>query len=400
MDRSPLGFLTKARPEIRYAEGEMSLEARAGGTIRNPVLSGAARIDLPALRFSDPALPGIANFQSQLTFEKNQITVGKLGGEIGGGPFGVTGKVSLAKLTEPVLDLHASSKNLLIQRNNALTVRANIDLLIQGPAKAANMSGVVGITNSRFFREVEILPIGLPGRPTRRVPKMNPQLVLPPALKDWHFNITIRTDDPFKVRSNLAQGGAQAELLFNGTGAKPSLTGGIEIQNFAATLPFSKMNVDYGYITFTQNSGLNPALNIHGTSELRDYLIDIYIQGTAQDPKTIMTSDPPLPQEDIVALLATGATVKEIGGSPDVLAGRAAILLFDKIYRKIFKKNAPTSDEPVPNRLQFDFGGVSTTTGKQELTTQFKLTDQIYLLGEVGIEGSVGGKIKYVLRFR
>jgi len=400
LEKTPLGFLAKATPEIRYAEGEASLLASAAGTIRQPVLSGAARIDMPALRFSKATLPGIANFQSLLRFEKSQLTVERLGGEIGGGPFAVTGKMGFEKLTEPVLDLRVQSKNLLVARNNAMTVRANTDLLARGPLKTATVTGVVGITNSRFFREVEILPIGLPGRPARRVPKMNPQLILPPALHDWNFNIKIRTDDPFKVRSNLANGGANVDLVFKGTGAKPGVDGVVEVQNFVATLPFSKMNVDYGYVTFTSAMGLNPQLDIHGTSELREYNIDIYIQGTAQDPQTVMTSDPPLPQEDIVALLATGATVKEIGGSPDVLAGRAAVLLFEKVYRQIFKKNAPVTDEPVSSRFQVDLGGISSTTGKQEVSAQFKMTDQVYLIGEIGLEGSVGGKIKYVMRFR
>lgn len=400
LENTPLGFLAKASPEIRFAQGQMSLEANAQGTIRQPILSGAARIDMPALRFSKATLPGIANFQGLLRFEKTQLTVERLRGEIGGGPFGVNGKIDFVKLTEPALDLHVQSRNLLVQRNNSVTVRANSDLRLQGPLQAGDVSGVIGITHSRFFREVDILPIGLPGRPTPSVPKVSPQLELPPQFKDWRFNLKIRTDDPFKVSSNLANGGANVDLLFAGTGAKPMLTGVVAIQNFVATLPFSKMNVDYGYVTFTETSGLNPKLDIHGTSELRDYHIDIYIQGTAQDPQTVMTSDPSLPQEDIVALLATGATVKEISGNPDVLAGRAAVLLFDKLYAKIFKKKAPLGDEPISSRFQVDLGGVSSSTGKQEVNAQFKVTDQFYLIGEIGLEGTVGGKIKYVMRFR
>ena len=412
MEKSSLGFLSKAVPEIRYAEGEMSLDARAGGSLRQPAFAGAALFNLLALRFQKPTLPSIANFQGHLVFIKNKLAIDRLQGEIGGGPFEVTGNLSwpepkpeqpafsLMRLGSPELDLRATSKNLLVQRNNALTIRANADLAIKGPVKSGTVSGTVGLTNSRFFREVEILPIGLPGRPARRAPRMNPQIVLPQFLDEWSFDVKVKTDDPFQVRSNLARGEGTVDLAFKGTGPKAGLGGQVAIENLAAALPFSKLNVDYGYLYFTPSVGLDPALDIHGVSELRDYHIDIYIHGTAQDPQSTLTSDPPLPQEDIVALLATGATVKEIGGSPDVLAGRAAVLLFDKIYRKIFKKNAPGTDESVPSRLQFDLGGVNATTGKQEVNTQFKLSDNFYLIGEVGLDGGVGGKVKYVLRFR
>ncbi len=49
-----------------------------------------------------------------------------------------------------------------------------------------------------------------------------------------------------------------------------------------------------------------PQLNIQATSTLQDYNINVFIYGPRKDPKTVMSSEPPLPQEDIVALLATG----------------------------------------------------------------------------------------------
>ena len=45
-----------------------------------------------------------------------------------------------------------------------------------------------------------------------------------------------------------------------------------------------------------------------------------------------------LPQEEIISLIATGATRQELSGRGNVLAGRAAMLLVQQLYRKIFKK--------------------------------------------------------------
>ena len=52
--------------------------------------------------------------------------------------------------------------------------------------------------------------------------------------------------------------------------------------------------------------------NIQATSTMQDYNIGVYIYGTADDPKTVFSSEPPLPQEDIIALLATGATASQL----------------------------------------------------------------------------------------
>jgi len=55
-------------------------------------------------------------------------------------------------------------------------------------------------------------------------------------------------------------------------------------------------------------------------------------------PEAVFTSEPPLPQEEIISLLATGATRAELTGNNNVLAGRAATLLVTQLYRKFFKK--------------------------------------------------------------
>ena len=83
---------------------------------------------------------------------------------------------------------------------------------------------------------------------------------------------------------------------------------------------------------------MNPKLELRGTSVIRDYTVRVYVYGTVLAPEAIFTSEPPLPQEEIISLIATGATRQELSGRGNVLAGRAAMLLVQQLYRKIFKK--------------------------------------------------------------
>src|SRR2546430_15818692 len=88
--------------------------------------------------------------------------------------------------------------------------------------------------------------------------------------------------------------------------------------------------------------------------------------GRSLEPEAIYPSEPPLPQEGIISLLATGATRQELTGNSNVLAGRAAMLLVQQLYRKIFKKGQPTQSNSVFDRLQVDVGTVDPRTCPQQ----------------------------------
>jgi hypothetical protein len=168
-----------------------------------------------------------------------------------------------------------------------------------------------------------------------------------------------------------------------------------------ASLPFSKLNVTNGFVYFSKDDPFTPKLNIQATSTLQDYNINVLIYGTASDPKTVMSSEPPLPQEDIVALLATGATTSSLSNG-DALAGRAAILVLQGIYHKVFKTKAPpaTENKSFISRFKTDVGGVDPRTGQQEVSSRFELSDKIYLIGELDVGGNIRGEVRYLLRFK
>jgi autotransporter translocation and assembly factor TamB len=113
----------------------------------------------------------------------------------------------------------------------------------------------------------------------------------------------------------------------------------------------------------------------------------------------VFTSEPPLPQEEVISLLATGTTRQELSGNTNVLAGRAAMLLVQQLYRKIFKKGQPTESNSVFDRLQVDIGGVDPRTGHQQATTRFKVNENWVLVGDIGVGGEFRGLVKYLIRF-
>jgi autotransporter translocation and assembly factor TamB len=172
------------------------------------------------------------------------------------------------------------------------------------------------------------------------------------------------------------------------------------MENVEATLPFSRLEVSSGFLYFDPSDSFNPRIDLHGTSVIRDYTVRVYVYGTLLAPEAIFTSEPPLPQEEIISLIATGVTRAELSGSTNVLAGRAAILLVQQLYRKIFKKGEPTQSNTAFNRLDLDVGTVDPRTGQQQVSARFRINDQFVIVGDVGVGGNYRGMLKYLIRFR
>jgi hypothetical protein len=400
LPRSSVNFVRQLVPELERLDGELGLDVDINGTLGRPALSGAADMKVNVARFTNATLPALQNFDAHLVFARDTLSVERFSGDLAGGPFRMTGRITFPKLTQPTLDLQMKADSVLVARNDTLTARADADVKVTGPFAAATVTGNVALTNSHILKSIDLIPIGLPGRPAPEPPSAAPEFsVATPPLRDWKFDVVITTKDPVLIRGNLATGGATVDLKLTGTGLHPGLQGVVQMQHVEATLPFSRLDVSRGSLTFDPSDSMDPKISLEGTSVIRDYTVRVYVYGTVQSPQAIFTSEPPLPQEEIISLIATGATRQELSGT-NVLAGRAATLLVQQLYRKIFKKGEPTQSNTVFNRLDLDLGTVDPRTGQQQATVRFKINDQLVLTGDVGVRGDFRGRLKYLIRFR
>lgn len=408
---SSLAVVPKLTPQVRRIDGTIAVDVRVAGTVGQPEMSGAAALDLQGARFDNVNVPALGAFKARIGFAENTVRFNAFEGELGGGTFKLTGAIQLPKLTEPVFDLRLAADEVLVKRDDSMTVRADGDVTLAGPLAAATLGGTLFVTHSRFFKEIDILPIALPGKakPAPKTAKVvSTGVSFPNApLRDWKFDLAIKTrpGDAFLIRGNLANGAAALDLKLAGTGLAPYLDGSIRIEQFKASLPFSTLTVSRGFIYFKKDAPFQPSLELQADSQTRDYLVHAYIYGTTTDPEIQLSSEPPLPYADIVALLATGVTAGELSGSANVLASKAAVLAVQQLYRKVFRRGAPPAVDKTDNndfrdRFQIELGALDSRTGGQAVSSRVRLTDQLYLMGDLGTEGGFTGRLKYLIRFR
>src|SRR5207248_1329468 len=132
LPRSSVNFVRQLVPDLQQLDGDLGLDVDVSGTFGHPVLSGAGDMTVNVARFTNATLPALRGFNVRCTFRDNALTLDRFAGDLAGGPFNMSGRVTFAKLTEPILDLQMRAQSVLVARNDTLTARADGDVRITG----------------------------------------------------------------------------------------------------------------------------------------------------------------------------------------------------------------------------------------------------------------------------
>jgi outer membrane protein assembly factor BamA len=136
-----------------------------------------------------------------------------------------------------------------------------------------------------------------------------------PLLERIRFAIDVNTAASLLVDNNLAKAEVEADLRVLGTPYETGLSGRVTLLEGAqVTLNEREYEVERGVITFLEDRRIAPSFDLVLRTSASRYDITITISGTPGETETAFTSDPILPEPDIMALLVTGRTLDEMRG--------------------------------------------------------------------------------------
>ncbi len=415
MEKSSLAFLKGQVPGIETIEGEIALNAEVGGTIGAPLVKGSGGLTMSSLRFENRLAPSLQDIALEANFADNAVRIDRLSALVAGGTLEGKGGVKFQPGGEPQVDFGLKGAEVLIFRNTDVSVRTDLDVALSGPFSKVAVSGSVGLTNCRYFRNFDLLPVGMP---TKKTASVLPTVERAPQgggpayadldagvkaepFKNWPLDLRIYTKDPFLIRSNLVESSIEADLKITGDLGKPNPVGNVAIAEGDMSLPFSKVNVETGRIVFDQATGFNGAIEFKARGKADQYRISIYVYDRIFSPQYVLTSIPPLPSEDIMTLLVTGTTRSELtGGDPGSLAaGKAAGLLLKNLRQKSNKVDGErTLLDALEERTELELGRVNQETGEQTFGGRIRLWKQLFFVGDVDVESDYRALLKYVFR--
>ena len=104
---------------------------------------------------------------------------------------------------------------------------------------------------------------------------------------------------------------AEAAIRVRGTWEHPILLGDIHVLSGGLLFHGNRYRVERGDINFANPFRIDPVINVEATTTIQQYEITLNFNGSASKLALAYRSDPPLPGNDIVALLALGQTSSE-----------------------------------------------------------------------------------------
>jgi hypothetical protein len=381
-------------PQVKQLAGLVSGNVVVDGSVKSPRINGTLAMKNFSTRLHNEKIPPITEGMMNLTFTDQLVKLEKMSLQLAGGNVSVQGVADLKVPAKPNLDFTIRGESLPLWRDDAVIARANANLRIAGPWDLVRTSGDIGIVDSLLYKDFEIIPIGKPFTlpQAASLPALDSKLeskanALPLPFANWPLAVTIKTSDPFFIRGNLARGAITADVKVGGTLSNPQPVGEAVIEELTAALPLSKLTISSGKVRLTAATGLDPVLDIRGASRVSNYDVSLYVYGPVSAPKILLTSEPPLPENEIMTLLATGTTTDGLTDQ-DTAQSKATQLLIEEFRRG----RLPMGQKLMPllsklENVELAVGEPDPYTGKKYASAKMPLFSRYFLYGAVDALG-------------
>jgi translocation and assembly module TamB len=281
------------------AGGTSTFTVEAHGPLKNPGLQG--RVDFQNGSLSLEDLPnGLSQLHGTLEFNQNRLEVKSLTAMTGGGQLSVGGY--LAYQHGLFADLTVTGKSMRIRYPEGVSSLADTSLHLQGTQNSLLLSGDVLITRFSISPDLDLAALASQANAVKTI--------APPDAPSNHLRLDVHvaSSPQLNFQNAFAKLAGNVDLHLRGTLASPSLLGRIAITEGSALLAGTRYDLQRGDITFTNPVRIEPSIDLNATARVEDYDITLGLHGTPQKLSVTYRSEPPLPESDVVALLALGRT--------------------------------------------------------------------------------------------
>ncbi len=319
-----LRLLSGYVPEVD-TRGMAQVNASFEGTLDRPRITGRVHIENASARAADFPT-GLSAIQGDLVFDATRLSFENLSAEAGGGTLHLSGSVNYAQ--SPLrYDINVRSDRVRIRYPEGMSWLAGGTLRLMGTPTAAMLSGRVMIERVTLSQGLQVAGMLVSAKEGIAGPSTTSSY-----LRNLQFDVEALSAPDARMEWPGAELQADADLRVRGTWEHPILLGHIHILSGNLSFAGNRYRVSRGDLNFANPFRLDPVLNVEATTTIEQYEITLNFNGPASKLTLAYRSDPPLPTEDIITLLALGQTTAESAAtrtgstSPSGTASASAIL--------------------------------------------------------------------------
>ena len=270
--------------------GTIIVDGQVLGDLANPELGGIATLENVSVGHEDLFL-SLSSLSGDLFFDGNRVNLNDLRGSAGGGDVTLRGTVGVEGAGPGEMDVR-------VRTSEGLRTVVDGALALRGTPETPSLEGNLEVVDLSFDENFDAF-LALFGDSLRGLDQQGP-------LDQLALALHVEGDRNIQIENDLVSVDARLDLDFAGTFGDPAMTGHIESTAGNLTFQGTRYRITRGAVDFVDPLGIEPLIDVQAETELRDYRITLAITGRGDDVRLDMRSDLPLPQLEIISLVAGG----------------------------------------------------------------------------------------------
>ncbi|MDQ2921137.1 MAG: translocation/assembly module TamB, partial [Acidobacteriota bacterium] len=286
-----------------FTSGTAEVAVRVTGTYEQPRLNGTASVTGSSISL----LLGnerwtIANVKALVRFTSNQAQIDSMTGTLGGGRLSATGGALIEGYTLSRFLFNIHGVDVSAPFPEGFRTTANVDLEIKGTSREQLVGGVVNIRRAEYTKDIELANL----INFRREESIEEGSEIELTRGTLWSGLRIEGRNALVVRNNLADLVGSVSLEVNGPVKDAIVSGRITATSGTLNFRNDRYEITRALVDLPPQRNADPIINIQGESQIRGYRVTVGLSGPLSQPQAIVSSEPSLPQADVVSLITTG----------------------------------------------------------------------------------------------
>jgi translocation and assembly module TamB len=288
------------------------------------------------------------------------------------------------------------------------------NLTLTGSPSEAMLAGQIRVDTAEFriperlapeIHDLQVVEINKPGETRRPVVE-----TVTPSL--WPLSLDLAVLSPGRVflSGRGLDSEWQGDIQVKGTAAQPALTGTLSLVRGNANFLGKRFELKKGILFFSGSTPPSPTIDVEAEAKSKEITARLQFTGPVQSLEIKLSSDPPLPPDEILSRLLFGRSASNItplqaiqladsintlarGGGFDLLGRTRQLLSLDQLTLEQAGKNqdktALSAGKYLSEEVYLEVQqGVSPETGKASL--KWEITPNVTVETEVGVNAEAG----------
>ncbi|MEK7871604.1 MAG: translocation/assembly module TamB domain-containing protein, partial [Nitrospirota bacterium] len=413
-DLSLLKLFTR---DIALSKGRAVFALTVSDKLGDPRIRGNLKVMGGIVRTNIVLTQSINITQMNLLFNERQILLEKFEGLIGSGNIHGSGKIDIKNMSVTGVEMILEFKEVrhaLISDFNAMV---DGTLIFQANNKSRTLTGEIDIKKGKYEKRIDMTRWLIEAR------KITSAQRPVKASNDVSLNIHFYGKDGIWINNNIAKIPLELDLYLKGSVNRPVLLGRIDTNDGSVFFRGNEFKVKSGTVDFLDPKATKPQFDFKINTKVRTYKIDTSLTGTLDRFDLQLSSNPPLSETDILALLTVGRTSTELTQTQKNVGQEAAasLLVEELVQEKVqgitgvdrfqvapYYSGVNSSSGPkftvekklLDDRMSVTYASTLDPSVEELIQVEYKLGGNISLIGSRDEKGLLGGDIRFRFEFK